>query len=145
MLAGTPEKLLSLLVPRLQIFKVEVIIETFLCEKLKKKKIGGNALSVWLIMMHSPGVQQNFTAGLLSSTWLSFAFCCCFPNTHYLLLLLLRWWVLHPGVCVCVLVAQLCLTLCNAMNGSPPGFSVHGILQARILEWIATPFSRGSS
>ena len=44
-----------------------------------------------------------------------------------------------------VLVAQLCLTLCDPMNGSSPGFSVHGILQARILEWVAIPFSRGSS
>ena len=35
--------------------------------------------------------------------------------------------------------------LCDPMDGSPPGFSVHGILQARILEWIATPFSRGTS
>ena len=48
-------------------------------------------------------------------------------------------------VCVCVLVTQLCPTLCDPMNCSPPGFSVHGILQARILEWIAIPFSRGSS
>ena len=31
------------------------------------------------------------------------------------------------------------------MDCSPPGFSVHGILQARILQWVATPFSRGSS
>ena len=37
-------------------------------------------------------------------------------------------------VCVCVLVAQLCLTLCNPMGCSPPGSSVHGVLQARILE-----------
>ena len=44
-----------------------------------------------------------------------------------------------------VLVAQLCLTLCNPMDCSPPGLSVHGILQARILEWVAIPFSRGSS
>ena len=43
------------------------------------------------------------------------------------------------------LVAQLCLTLCNPMDCSPPGSSVHGILQARILEWVAMPFSRGSS
>ena len=42
-----------------------------------------------------------------------------------------------------VLVAQLCLTLCDPVDCSPPGFSVHGILQARILEWIAIPFSRG--
>ena len=36
--------------------------------------------------------------------------------------------------------AQLCLTLCNPMD-----YTVHGILQARILEWLAFPFSRGSS
>ena len=40
---------------------------------------------------------------------------------------------------VCVLVVQSCLTLCDPMNHSPPGSSVHGILQARILEWIAFP------
>ena len=43
-----------------------------------------------------------------------------------------------------VLVAQLCLTLCDPVDRSPPGSSVHGILQARILEWVAIPFSRGS-
>ena len=42
-------------------------------------------------------------------------------------------------------VAQLCPALCNPMNCSPLGSSVHGILQARILEWVAIPFSRGSS
>ena len=43
------------------------------------------------------------------------------------------------------LVAQLCLTLCDPMNCSPPGSSVHWVFQARILEWVAIPFSRGSS
>ena len=38
-----------------------------------------------------------------------------------------------------------CPTLCDPMDCSPPGSSVHGILQARILEWVAIPFSRGSS
>ena len=42
-------------------------------------------------------------------------------------------------------VAQLCPTLCDPMDYSPPGSSVHGILQARILEWVAISFSRGSS
>ena len=42
-------------------------------------------------------------------------------------------------------VAQLYLTLCDSVDCSPPGFSVHGILQARILEWVAISFSRGSS
>ena len=40
---------------------------------------------------------------------------------------------------------QSCLTLCNPVDCSPPGFSVHGILQARILEWVAVPSSRGAS
>ena len=40
-----------------------------------------------------------------------------------------------------VLVAQSCLTLCNPVDCSPLGSSVHGILQARILEWVAIPFS----
>ena len=44
-----------------------------------------------------------------------------------------------------VLVAQLCLTLHDPMGCSPPGSSVHGILQAKILEWVAIPFSRASS
>ena len=43
------------------------------------------------------------------------------------------------------LVVQLCLTLCNPMDGSLLGSSVHGLLQARILEWVVIPFSRGSS
>ena len=38
-----------------------------------------------------------------------------------------------------VLVAQSCLTLCDLMDCSPPVFSVHGILQARVLEWVAIP------
>ena len=46
---------------------------------------------------------------------------------------------------LCVLVAQLCPTLCNLVNCSPPASSVHGILQARRLEWIDFPLSRGSS
>ena len=41
-----------------------------------------------------------------------------------------------------VFITQLCLTLCNPMDCSLPGSSVHGILQARILEWAAISFSR---
>ena len=44
-----------------------------------------------------------------------------------------------------VLVPQSCLTLCDLRDGSPPGSPVRGILQARILEWVATLFSRESS
>ena len=52
-------------------------------------------------------------------------------------------------VCVCekveVLVVLSCPTLCDPMDCSPPGFSVHGILQVTVLEWVAMPSSRGSS
>ena len=44
-----------------------------------------------------------------------------------------------------VKVTQSLATLCDSMDCSLPGSSVHGILQARILEWVAIPFSRGSS
>ena len=49
------------------------------------------------------------------------------------------------GAKVKVLVAQSCLTLGESVDCSPPGSSVHGIFQARILEWVAIPFFRGSS
>ena len=52
---------------------------------------------------------------------------------------------LSPGMCVCVLVVQSCLTLCNLMDCSPPGSSAMRILQARTLEWVPIPFFRGSS
>ena len=42
-------------------------------------------------------------------------------------------------------VAQSCPTLCDPMDCSLPGFSVHGVFQARVLEWVAIAFSRGSS
>ena len=51
--------------------------------------------------------------------------------------------VIHP--CVCAKSLQLCPTLCDPMDCSPTGSSVHGILQARILQWLAMPSSRGSS
>ena len=47
--------------------------------------------------------------------------------------------------CLSVLVSQSCPTLCDPVDSSPLGSSVHGILQARILEWAAVPFLRGSS
>ena len=48
-------------------------------------------------------------------------------------------------LCVLCLVAQSCLTLCSLMDCSPPVSSVHGILQTRILDWVAMPSSRGCS
>ena len=74
------------------------------------------------------------------------------PNngTNILLQNLLNGNFIYKYVCVCVCVcvrerAQSCLTLHHSVDCSPPGSSVCGILQARILEWIGISFSRGSS
>ena len=58
--------------------------------------------------------------------------------------------IYHFNLCMCVCIylsrhAQLSPTLCDPMACSPQGSSVHGIFQARILEWLAVSFSRGSS
>ena len=52
---------------------------------------------------------------------------------------------IHNSFCCCCSVGMSCPTLCNPMDCSPLGSSVHGISQARILEWVAMPFSRGFS
>ena len=63
-------------------------------------------------------------------TWFGFAFLDFFPPIFY-----------HLKVSG---VLKLCLTRCDPMDCSPPGSSVHGIPQARILEWVAISFSSGN-
>ena len=61
----------------------------------------------------------------------------------------LRFWIFNIiftlSHCMCAKSLQFCLTLCDPMECSPPGSSVHGILQARILGWVAMTSFRGSS
>jgi len=52
-----------------------------------------------------------------------------------------RWEEVEGGLCVCAKSPQSSPALCYPMGCSPLGSSVHGILQARILEWVAMPFS----
>ena len=54
-------------------------------------------------------------------------------------------WIISKQIIYESEVAQSCPTLCDPVDCSPPGSSVHGILQARVLEWAAISFSRGSS
>ena len=72
----------------------------------------------------------------------SFTLFLCFKTACY-------WHTVELQCCVSfcckVIVAQLSLTLCDSMDHSLPDSSVHGILQARILEWVAIPSSRGPS
>ena len=70
--------------------------------------------------------------------------CSCFSSTTWNALCL-PVVLTHLPVKVKLLVAQPCPTLHDPMDWSLPGFPVHGILQTRILEWVAIPFSRGSS
>ena len=48
-------------------------------------------------------------------------------------------------IIIIIIHAQLCLALCDLLDCSPPGSSVHAIPQARIVEWVAISSSRGSS
>ena len=85
---------------------------------------------------HPPKIQFPLwrVSFLVAGNTLHFCFCIC---------LLTRRWSIDP--CVCAEWLQLCPTLCDAMDYSSPSSSVHGILQATILEWVAMPSSRRSS
>ena len=86
---------------------------------------------------------STYLTFLPSLSLFSFLEFCVYVNTSYwnfffFLLKLLVFWHLACN-------AQSCPTLCDLMDCSSPGFFVHGLFQARILEWIAILFSRGSS
>ena len=84
---------------------------------------------------------------LLSNMNFSWFFSVCFTLHSRSLLIFLKIFWPHHRACACMgaQLLQSCPTLCDPMDYSPPGSSVHGILQSRILEWVATPSCRGSS
>ena len=57
----------------------------------------------------------------------------------------MSWSALDQHTVVHYVCTQLCTTLCDPADCSPPASPVHGLLQARILEWVAIPFSKGSA
>ena len=102
-----------------------------------------------------PQLAKHWDLHTLISPW---PLLCSFP--HFFILLLIFWtrqdrqlelpeenfiWAVTAGFSLLLCVCACCLSLCGPTDCSPPGFSVHGILQARILEWVAIFFSRGSS
>ena len=97
------------------------------------------------------GIFQSITIfnGPLAALWLFWGLLKTLPSSQnkvsYNLKIL--WWLNQQVSIVCMRAKSLqsYLTLCNCVDCSPPGSSVHGILQARILEWVAMPSSRGSS
>ena len=78
------------------------------------------------MITHQPQAHTSVNAGLLQMSLKTSA------------------WDVHAA-CVPAKSLQSCLTLWDPMDYSPPGSSVHGILQAGILEWVAISYSRGSS
>ena len=69
----------------------------------------------------------------------------CVTHKFYVEVLTLKMIVFGDRACGPAQSPEECSTLCDPMACSPPGFSVHGILQARREEWVAMPFSRGHS
>ena len=86
---------------------------------------------------------------LLQTSWNVWVYCFCFLVHFWLSNSLCRQLVptVHRSSALCcrVLFAHSCPTLCNPMDYNPPGSSVYGIFQTRVLECVAMPFSRGSS
>ena len=85
-------------------------------------------------MLSSRNLYPN---GKIDQKILFFVICHLYQNSQHS-----EQWLDHK---LKVLVAQSCPNLCDSMDSSLPGFSAHEILQARILEWEAIPFSTGSS
>ena len=69
---------------------------------------------------------------------------CSILQVYMIMLALKLYMYIYTMWVVLCSVPQLCLTLSDPMNRSPPGSSVHGIFQARILEWVAISSSRES-
>ena len=86
-----------------------------------------DCLIIWIVKI--PSLVKVLTV------WISYFSFLLHPSLEYMFFILLQ----------VVLITQLCPTSCNPVDCSPPGSSVHGILQVRILEWVAIPFFRGSS
>ena len=77
--------------------------------------------------------------------FLKYSSCLCMMCMVYLMkycentVFSLEWYTTSNLLCFCTRSLQLRLTLCNLMDHSPPDFSVHGILQARMVEWVPSP------
>ena len=106
--------------------------------------------NIFTLQGHFDCFQFSATMNDTAMTLLSMSFClhmCTFFFSIYLRMKFLCYWVNMHSLLVlcCAKLLQSCPTLYDPIDCSPPGSSVHGIFQARILEWVAMPPSRGSS
>ena len=92
-------------------------------------------LATWMCLEENPAIVKHPKNNLISGIRISlYSYRIIFPDL-----------LSHLEVWVCAKFLHLCLTLCDPMDCSLPGSSVHRILQGRILEWVAMSSSRGSS
>ena len=101
--------------------------------------------SYWLLLLSHPQDNQRlsdntFLKGIASHMSVCTQITCKFLFTRSLCVCMCV--CMHVHTCIQLLS---CVRLCDSMDCSPPGSCVHGIPQARILEWVAISFSRGSS
>ena len=98
---------------------------------------GGFSLYFWVLcILEFYFISCHVCVCVCVCVWL-----CTYPCTH---MYTHKCMCIYTCTCVCVrmcVCAQLCLTVCDTMGCSPPGSFVHGISQARILEWVAISFS----
>ena len=106
----------------------------------------------WSISVTQEVITSLTSITVIDSFWFLFYFFCFFFELGCNCLTMLCQFTLYRKVnqsyvhtCVHAQLRQSCPTLCNPMDSSPPDSSVHGILQARIPEWVAMPSSRGFS
>ena len=116
---------------------LEEISPTYSLEGLMLKLKLQNSGSWW--WTGRPGMLQSMESQRVGHNWVT-EWNWCLLNTCYMPRTILSTCHMKWSE-----VAQSCPTLCDPMDCSPPGSSVPGILQARILEWVAICFSRGSS
>ena len=118
-------------------------METHYCSRIRRGNKASCWAGIWILIncmaliraYHLRTIVPHLRNGTLYQ-WITF-----FSQSNTLFI------IIRVCVCVCVCmhsVTQPSPTLCIPMNCSPPGSSVHGILQARILEWVAIFYSRGS-
>ena len=109
-------------------------------------------LSDWTEQAHlgerSSLVPDHLDKVNIALKWLTpsfFWFPSAYKSYAYIILLSIKCVIIALCLKNILLVTQLCPTICCHMDCSLPGSSVHGVLQARILEWVVIPFFRGSS
>ena len=114
-------------------------------DPLEKEMVTHSSILAWRIpWTEEPGRLQSIGSKRVGHDWVTSHSLCVVLNEDWNFKSAHRSVLGYYLIKLEVLVTQLCMTLCNPRDCSPPGSSVHGISQARILEWVAIPFSRGS-